>query len=63
MYWIFNTKDKPDVVVGLTMYFYCALPMIALYVLVMEGWRWPDSRGLLGAAYLGSFEMGLSFVR
>ena len=62
LYWIFNTKDRRDAVVGLAMNFYCALPMIGLYLLIMEGWRRPDIRGLFGAAYLGTFEMGLSFV-
>jgi drug/metabolite transporter (DMT)-like permease len=62
LYWIANTRDKRDAVVGLAMNFFCALPMIGVYVLVTEGLRLPDIRGFLGAVYLGTFEMGLSFV-
>lgn len=62
MYWIANTKDQRDPVVALAMNFLCALPCIALYIFFVHGFRQIDPRGLLGAGYVGVFEMGLSFV-
>ena len=61
-YWILNTRDKRDPVVGLFLNFLCALPFIAIYVFFVEGFRPVSIGGLLGAAYIGFFEMGLAFV-
>lgn len=62
LYWIFNARDQRDPVVGLFLNFLCALPMITLYCwftdeLVLLPWR-----GIIGAIYIGIFEMGLPFV-
>ncbi len=62
LYWILNTRDKRDPVVGLFLNFICALPWIAGYVWWTEGIRPPAAAGLAGAAYIGVFEMGVSFV-
>lgn len=62
LYWIFNTRDKRDPVVGLFLNFICALPMIVVYVFVTEGFRVVSVKGILGATYIGIFEMGVSFV-
>lgn len=62
LYWIFNTKDKRDPVVGLFLNFVCALPCIVLYVYFTEGFREVPVSGWLGAVYIGFFEMGVSFV-
>lgn len=61
-YWILNTRDKRDPVLGLFLNFLCALPCIAMYVLVAEGPRVVSLSGLLGAVYIGFFEMGVAFV-
>lgn len=61
LYWIYNTKDDRPPLAGLFMSFLCALPMIFLYCLVFTEMRFPDASGLLGAAYVGCFEMGISF--
>lgn len=61
-YWILNTRDKRDPVIGLFMNFICALPFIALYVFFTEGFRAVAIEGLLGAFYIGFFEMGVAFV-
>lgn len=61
-YWILNTRDKRDPVLGLFLNFVCALPCIVIYVLVAEGLRVVSFSGLLGAFYLGFFEMGVAFV-
>lgn len=62
LYWILNTRDKRDPVVGLFLNFLCALPFIVLYVLFFEGFRPVAIEGLLGATYIGFFEMGVAFV-
>jgi drug/metabolite transporter (DMT)-like permease len=62
LYWILNTRDKRDPIIGLFLNFVCALPFIALYVFFTEGIRPIAIEGLLGAVYIGIFEMGIAFV-
>lgn len=62
LYWILNTRDKRDPVVGLFLNFLCALPCVAVYVVWTEGIRPVAFAGLAGAAYIGFFEMGVAFV-
>jgi drug/metabolite transporter (DMT)-like permease len=62
LYWILNTRDKRDPVLGLFLNFICALPCIVIYVLVTEGIGPVSFSGLLGAVYIGFFEMGIAFV-
>lgn len=61
-YWILNTRDKRDPIIGLFLNFVCALPFIALYVFFTEGFRPVALDGFLGAIYIGIFEMGVAFV-
>lgn len=61
LYWIFNTRDSRPPLAGLFMNFLCALPLILIYCLVFTEMQRPDLTGLLGAAYIGCFEMGISF--
>lgn len=62
LYWLANTKDRREPVVGLCMNFIVALPCILLYIWLFEGFKVPVIQGLLGGAYLGLFEMGLAFL-
>jgi len=62
LYWIGNTRDSRDPVVGLFMNFLCAVPCIGLYMVLFQPLRMIDPRGLAGAVYLGFFEMGISFL-
>lgn len=62
LYWLANTKDKREPVVGLCMNFFIAIPCILLYIALFEGFRTPSIEGLLGGAYLGLFEMGMAFL-
>jgi len=62
LYWIFNTRDKRDPVVGLFVNFLCSFPFVLGYYLLTTELRMPSLNGLLGAAYVGTFEMGLCFV-
>lgn len=61
LYWIYNTLDKRDPVLGLFLNFAFGTVYIFLAALI---WGIPFSApypGLLGAAYVGVFEMGLAF--
>lgn len=62
LYWIANTRDRRDPVVGLLLNFLFALPAIALVTGLTDGFVVSDWRGLAGAIYIGTFEMGLAFV-
>lgn len=62
LYWIINTRDNRDPVLGLFLNFFCALPCIGLYLLFSEGFRPVAQPGLFGAAYIGCFEMGIAFI-
>jgi drug/metabolite transporter (DMT)-like permease len=62
LYWIFNTKDGRDPVVGLfTNFAFGAAYMLAI-ALATGRMPAPNLPGLLGSAYIGVFEMGVSFV-
>lgn len=62
LYWIGNTRDDLDPVRRLFLNFLLALPWSLLACALTSGWpaaAWP---GAAGAAYVGVFEMGLTFV-
>lgn len=61
-YWIFNTKNKCDPVVGLFSNFLLSLPMIFIYVYFTKGIHFPELKGLLSSSYVGFFEMGITFM-
>ncbi|WP_345334665.1 DMT family transporter [Ferrimonas pelagia] len=62
LYWIVNTQDKGDPVASLLLSFLVALPCI----IAVCAWRGelylPAWQGLVGAVYVGLFEMGITFV-
>lgn len=62
LYWIANTKDHREPVVGLFLNFLCSLPLIAGYLLATERFRTIEFQGLLGAVYVGIFEMGITYI-
>ncbi|MCK4621158.1 MAG: DMT family transporter [Desulfuromonadales bacterium] len=62
LYWIFNTRDSRDPVVGLFVNFLCSFPFVLGYYLLTSDLQLPSLSGLLGAAYIGTFEMGACFV-
>lgn len=61
-YWIFSTKIKADSVVVLFSNFLVATPLIVLYFIFTQPLEIPDIRGILGALYIGIFEMGITFI-
>jgi len=61
-FWIYNTTDDRDPVAGLFLSFLFGLPWVLVFRLLFStGWGLPPL-GLLGAAYVGLFEMGVTFV-
>lgn len=62
LYWILNTRDQRDPVVGLFQNFLCGLPFVTAFWLFESAIRIPPLKGLMGAAYVGAFEMGICFV-
>ena len=61
LYWIFNTKDDREPTVGLFLNFLFALPFVLAAGLLLSDLRVSSLYGLLGATYVGVFEMGESF--
>lgn len=62
LYWILNTRDRREPVASLFMNFSVGIVLLLIYCgLTGELSQWSLS-GLLGAGYVGLFEMGLSFV-
>ena len=62
LYWIYNTRDTGDPVAGLFIGFCASLPLILVTTALFSGLEVPPWQGLLGATYVGMFEMGLAFV-
>lgn len=61
-YWIFSTKSKIDPVVALFCNFLFAMPIIIIYFYFTNEFKIPSIEGVLGAIYIGIFEMGLTFL-
>ncbi|MGL6072429.1 DMT family transporter [Craterilacuibacter sp.] len=61
-YWIFNTRDTREPVLGLTLNFMLALPLILLWCALTGELTAVPWQGLAGAAYVGAIEMGYTFV-
>ncbi|MBW2029821.1 MAG: DMT family transporter [Deltaproteobacteria bacterium] len=62
LYWIYNTKDDRDPVLGLFLNFLFGLPFILIYCLLFSGLRVSHFYGYIGASYVGTFEMGITFI-
>lgn len=62
LYWIVSTRNQRDPVASLCLNFCLAAPLaMSLCVLFSSPWPLPW-QGLAGAAYIGLFEMGITFV-
>ena len=62
LYWIYNTSDRRDPVVALFVNFIFSIPFIIIYYALFEDIRVIPVEGVLGAIYVGLFEMGICFV-
>jgi drug/metabolite transporter (DMT)-like permease len=62
LFWIYNMKDQRDEVAKLFLNF--AFGFVFILIAMLLSWRMtiPPIEGLLGAAYVGLFEMGVTFV-
>ena len=62
LFWIYNTKDKHDEAVRLFLNFTFGTIFIFISILFFDKMKIPDIKGMLGAAYIGLFEMGITFL-
>lgn len=62
LFWIFNAKDKQDETLRMLVNFAFASVYIFLLALCLGKLEVPPWRGLAGAAYVGLFEMGITFL-
>jgi len=62
LYWILNTRAEGSPAVSLLLCFLCGTPLIWALMLWQSGVHWPGPQGLLGALWVGVFEMGLTFM-
>jgi len=62
LFWIYNVRDKRDEVVRLFLNFAFGSVLTFLLMVFLGGMRIPNLHGLLGAAYVGLFEMGITFL-
>jgi len=62
LYWIYNTRDSRDPVVGLFCNFIFGFGFVLVAYLMIGEPRSVPIKGLLGAVYVGFFEMGICFI-
>ncbi len=61
LYWIFNVRDPRDEVIKLFLNFAFGFVFTLIFVILTGQGRMPEPGALLGGAYVGLFEMGLTF--
>ncbi len=61
-YWILNMKDKRESISKLFVNMLFGLAYITVYMLFTSSIQLPSAAGLIGALYIGTFEMGITFV-
>ena len=62
LFWIFNTKSDTDPLVGLFLNFCMGIPLVTLAMLFFSGPPPIELNAILSAAYVGLFEMGITFA-
>ena len=62
LFWLFNTKNSNDSVVSLFLIFLFSLPYILVITYFSDSFVVPSLKGVIGSAYIGLFEMGVSVV-
>jgi len=60
--WVYGAKDRHDPAARLFLNFAFGTAYITLYELAVGGFARPPLAGLAGAAYVGAFEMGITYV-
>ncbi len=61
LYWILNTKNQADPVVGLLLCFLLGFPAILIVTPIISDFSLTAWQGWAGAIYIGAFEMGFAF--
>ena len=62
LFWLFNTKNSNDSVVSLFLIFLFSVPYILIITYFSNSFVIPSLKGVIGSAYIGLFEMGISVV-
>ena len=62
MYWILNTKNQADPVLGVLLGFLISLPFSLGLSLYSGEWQSVPWQGWMAVSYVGLFEMGVTFV-
>lgn len=62
LFWVYNTKDKYDETLRLFLNFAFGTVFILITIFLFDKMKLPDFKGFLGAAYIGLFEMGITFL-
>lgn len=62
LYWIINMRDKRSAIPKISLNMSFGLFYILVYSLIVGDWQALNLNGLIGAAYIGFFEMGFTFV-
>jgi drug/metabolite transporter (DMT)-like permease len=62
LYWLYSARDSRDPVVALFCNFLCGSVFVLFYCLFFVPLTPPPFAGLLGALYIGAFEMGITYV-
>ena len=62
LFWIYNVRDKRDEVAKLFLNFLSGSVFVILFTLLVSKTEMPPLKGVLGAAYVGFFEMGITFI-
>ena len=62
LFWIYNTRDKRDEALRLFLNFMFGSIFVFLSMVLFARLEMPSLRGVLGAIYIGLFEMGITFL-
>jgi hypothetical protein len=63
LYWLLNTRDRREPLVGQWQNFSVGLPVLTLLLLVAgPGFQWHGWQALSAGVYVGLFEMGVAFI-
>lgn len=61
-YWIINAKNNNDPIISLLLGFLLSLPFTIIATALMADFNFDSFAGVMGAIYIGLFEMGIAFV-
>ena len=62
LFWIYNVKDQRDEAIRLFLNFAFGSGFSLLAMLLFAETKVPNAKGVLGAVYIGLFEMGITFL-